>query len=40
MNEIKEDSKKCSKCGMECLKSNFHKNTKTSDGFDPQYKFC
>ena len=40
MNEINEDLNKCSKCEMECLKSNSHKNTKTSDGFHPQCKIC
>ena len=40
MNEINEDLKKCSKCEMECLKSNFDKITKTSHGFHSQCKFC
>ena len=35
-----DDVKKCSECKMDCLKSNFHKNTKTSDGFHPQCRFC
>ena len=35
-----EDIKSCSKYGIISLKSNFHKNTKTSDGFYPQCKLC
>ena len=31
---------KCSKCGILSLKSNFHKRTKSSDGFESQCKFC
>ena len=40
MNGINESLKKGSKCEMECLKSNFHRNTKTSDGYHPQCKHC
>ena len=32
--------KKCDKCGIISLKSNFHKRSKSSDGFHPQCKFC
>ena len=28
--------KKCSKCGIVKRKSNFHKNSKSRDGFDNQ----
>ena len=28
--------KKCSKCGIVSLKSNFHKNKKPKDGLHPQ----
>ena len=35
-----DDVKKCSKCEKEFPKSNFHRNTKTSDGFNPQFKLC
>ena len=32
--------KKCLKCGIISIKSNFHKNKTMSDGFNPQCKFC
>ena len=32
--------KKCSKCGIVKLKSNFHKRSKSSDGLQPQCKNC
>ena len=32
--------KKCRVCKNILLKSNFHKNKNTSDGFDPQYELC
>ena len=32
--------KKCSKCGIVQLKSNFHKNKKSKDGLHPQCIFC
>ena len=32
--------KKCSKCGIEKLKSNFHKRLKSSDGLFSQWKSC
>ena len=32
--------KKCSKCGIISLKSNFHKRSKSSVGFHSQCKFC
>ena len=32
--------KKCSKCGIVKLKSNFHKNKKSSDGLNPNCKVC
>ena len=32
--------KKCSKCGIISLKSNFHKNKKSSDGLVSQCKRC
>ena len=32
--------KKCSKCGIVSLKSNFHKNKKSKDGLHPQCIFC
>ena len=35
-----DDIRRCSKCKMNCLKSNFCKNTKTSDGFHPHCKMC
>ena len=31
---------KCSKCGIVKLKSNFHKRSESSDGFQPQCKVC
>ena len=33
-----DDIMRCSKCKLDCLKSNFQKNTKTSDGSHPQCK--
>ena len=35
-----DDFLKSSRCKMNCLKSNFHRNTKMSDGFNPQCKIC
>ena len=32
--------KKCSKCGIISLKSNFHKNKKSNDGLVSQCKCC
>ena len=32
--------KLCSKYKMGCIKYNFHKITKMSDGFNPQCKIC
>ena len=32
--------KKCSKCGIISLESNFHKNIKTNDGFHPLCILC
>ena len=32
--------KKCSKCGNISLKSNFHRNIKTKDGFHPHCAMC
>ena len=32
--------KKCSKCGIISLKSNFHKNKNMNDGFQPYCKSC
>ena len=32
--------KKCSKCGIISLKSNFHKKLKSSDGLQPHCKSC
>ena len=32
--------KKCSKCGIVKLKSNFHKNKKSSDGLNKHCKNC
>ena len=32
--------KKCRLCKNTSLKSNFHKNKKLGDGFNPQCKFC
>ena len=32
--------KKCSKCGIVSLKSNFHKNKTKSDGLQPYCKNC
>ena len=32
--------KKCSKCKIISLKSNFHKRSKSKDGFQSQCKFC
>ena len=40
MIEINEDLKKCSKCEMEYIKSEFHRNTKTSNEFQPQCNIC
>ena len=36
MNEMK----KCSKCKNISLKSNFHKQSKSNDGLQSQYKYC
>ena len=32
--------KKCSRCGIISLKSNFHKNKNMNDGFQPYCKSC
>ena len=32
--------KKCSKCKIISLKTKFQKQSKSSDGFHPQCKFC
>ena len=32
--------KKCGKCGNISIKSNFHKNKKMNDGFQPYCKLC
>ena len=32
--------KKCSKCGIISLKSNFHKNKINNDGFQPYSVLC
>ena len=32
--------KKCSKCRIISLESNFHKHSKSNDGFQSQGKFC
>ena len=32
--------KKCCKCGIISLKSNFHKNKKMKDGLNPNCKVC
>ena len=32
--------KKCGKCGIISLKSNFHKNKNMNDGFQPYCKSC
>ena len=35
-----DDILKSSRCKINCLKSNFHRNTKMSDGFNPHCKIC
>ena len=32
--------KKCSKCGIVKLNSNFHRKTKSKDGLDNQCRLC
>ena len=36
---MSEYLKKCTKCQMECLKTNFHKKN-ISDGLTPHCKLC
>ena len=35
-----EDLIKCSKCKMECLKSNFYRDKKRKEGLQPRCLFC
>ena len=35
-----DDMKKCSKCKMDCLKTNFHKKSKSRDVLTPYCKPC
>ena len=40
MDNTNDLMKRCSRCGIISLKSNFHKNKNVSAGFNPQCKFC
>ena len=35
-----DDIKRCSKCGIISLKSNFHKKPRSTDGLTPHCKLC
>ena len=35
-----DDMKTCSKCKMDCLKTNFHKDKTRKDGLQPYCKSC